>query len=190
MRVVVYEAGDRVGGVVRTERRDGYLAELGPNSLAAPSPTVSALLSELGLEPEHRRRRRPRRGTGTSSSKNKLRAAADARPRSSSPPGCSPTAPSWRCSASRWWTPATRRSRRASPTFVRRRFNQEVLDYVANPFVGGIFAGDPEQLSVRHALPQLYGLERTHGSVIKAFGGMMRARKREDDGDPASWRRR
>ena len=39
-------------------------------------------------------------------------------------------------------------------TFVRRRFNQEVLDYVANPFVAGIFAGDPEQLSVRHALPQ------------------------------------
>ena len=46
-------------------------------------------------------------------------------------------------------------------TFVRRRFNQEVLDYVANPFVAGIYAGDPEQLSVRHALPKLYGLERT-----------------------------
>ncbi len=44
--------------------------------------------------------------------------------------------------------------------FVRRRFNQEVLDYVANPFVAGVFAGDPEQLSVRHALPRLYGLER------------------------------
>ena len=58
-------------------------------------------------------------------------------------------------------------------TFVRRRFNQEVLDYVANPFVAGIFAGDPEQLSVRHALPRLHGLERTHGSVMKAFGGMM-----------------
>ena len=63
--------------------------------------------------------------------------------------------------------------------FVRRRFNQEILDYIANPFVGGIFAGDPEQLSVRHALPKLYGLERTHGSVVKAFGSMMRARKRE-----------
>ena len=66
-------------------------------------------------------------------------------------------------------------------TFVRRRFNQEILDYVANPFVAGIFAGDPEQLSVRHALPKLHGLERTHGSVIKAFGGMMRARKRDAD---------
>ena len=53
--------------------------------------------------------------------------------------------------------------------FVRRRFNQEVVDYVANPFVAGIFAGDPEQLSVRHALPQLQALERTQGSVMKAF---------------------
>jgi oxygen-dependent protoporphyrinogen oxidase len=66
-------------------------------------------------------------------------------------------------------------------TFVRRRFNQEVLDYVANPFVAGIYAGNPEQLSVRHALPRLYGLERTHGSVMKAFAGMMRTTRRQAD---------
>jgi oxygen-dependent protoporphyrinogen oxidase len=66
-------------------------------------------------------------------------------------------------------------------TFVRRRFNQEVLDYVANPFVAGIYAGNPEQLSVRHALPRFYGMERTQGSVMKALAGMMRASKREAD---------
>ncbi|MEO6056456.1 MAG: FAD-dependent oxidoreductase, partial [Gemmatimonadales bacterium] len=49
-RVVVYEAEGRVGGAIRTERRDGYLAELGPNSLAAPSPALRALLTELGLD--------------------------------------------------------------------------------------------------------------------------------------------
>jgi oxygen-dependent protoporphyrinogen oxidase len=53
--------------------------------------------------------------------------------------------------------------------FVRRRFNQEVLDYVVNPFVAGTLGGDPEQLSVRHAMPQLHALERAHGSVMKAF---------------------
>jgi oxygen-dependent protoporphyrinogen oxidase len=68
--------------------------------------------------------------------------------------------------------------------FVRRRFNQEVLDYVANPFVAGTFAGDPEQLSVRHALPQLHALERSHGSVMKAFVQMMKAR-RETGHDPS-----
>jgi oxygen-dependent protoporphyrinogen oxidase len=60
--------------------------------------------------------------------------------------------------------------------FVRRRFNQEVVDYLANPFIAGTFAGDPEQLSVRHALPQLQSLERTHGSLVKAFVQMMKGR--------------
>jgi oxygen-dependent protoporphyrinogen oxidase len=64
--------------------------------------------------------------------------------------------------------------------FVRRRFNQEILDYVATPFVGGIYAGDPEHLSMRHALPRLYGLERTHGSVTKGFAEMLRARSGGD----------
>jgi oxygen-dependent protoporphyrinogen oxidase len=45
----VYEAAPRVGGVAWTERQDGFLAETGPNSLAAPKPAAAALLSELGL---------------------------------------------------------------------------------------------------------------------------------------------
>jgi protoporphyrinogen/coproporphyrinogen III oxidase len=61
--------------------------------------------------------------------------------------------------------------------FVRRRFNQEVLDYIVNPFIAGIFAGDPEQLSVRHAVPTLHALERSHGSVMKALVQMMKARR-------------
>jgi oxygen-dependent protoporphyrinogen oxidase len=69
-------------------------------------------------------------------------------------------------------------------TFVRRRFNQEVLDYVANPFVAGIFAGDPEQLSARHALPRLHDLEHTHGSVVKALGRMMQAGRGEPGSPP------
>jgi oxygen-dependent protoporphyrinogen oxidase len=61
--------------------------------------------------------------------------------------------------------------------FVRRRFNQEIVDYIANPFVAGTFAGDPEQLSVHHAMPQLHALERAHGSVMKAYVRMMKARR-------------
>jgi oxygen-dependent protoporphyrinogen oxidase len=66
--------------------------------------------------------------------------------------------------------------------FVRRRFNQEVLDYIVNPFIAGVFAGDPEQLSVRHAIPKLHALERTHGSVMKAFVQMMKARRQAEQG--------
>jgi oxygen-dependent protoporphyrinogen oxidase len=65
--------------------------------------------------------------------------------------------------------------------YVRRRFNQEVLEYVANPFVAGIFAGDPEQLSIRYALPGVYAMEQAHGSVIKAMVQRARAKRGTDD---------
>ena len=179
VRVVVYEAGDRVGGAIRTERRGGYLAELGPNSLAAPAPALRALLAELGLEgsilPAS-----PAAANRYIVKKNKLL------PLPMSPQDLLIT---------RLLSNGAKLAVFGEPlvdagdspveesvaTFVRRRFNQEIVDYIASPFVGGIFAGDPEQLSVRHALPKLYGLERAHGSVIKAFAGMMRARKRDED---------
>ena len=179
VRVVVYEASERLGGSVRTSRSEGYLAELGPNSLSTPSPALRGLLAELGLEPSLvaaspaakkryvvRKNRllplpmSPQDFLTTRLLSNGAKLAVFGEPLVDT--GDSPVEES-------------------IATFVRRRFNQEIVDYVANPFVAGIYAGDPEQLSVRHALPKLYGLERTHGSIIKAFGGMMRARKRDAD---------
>jgi oxygen-dependent protoporphyrinogen oxidase len=173
VRVVVYEATDRVGGVVMTERREGYLAELGPNSLTAGRGRVGEVLSQLGLEAsrveaQREARRRyivrksklvplpttPSQLLTTRLLSNGAKLAIFGEPLVE--PGDSPMEES-------------------VATFVRRRFNQEVLDYVANPFVAGIFAGDPEQLSARHALPRLHDLEHTHGSVVKALGQMMRA---------------
>jgi len=57
-----------------------------------------------------------------------------------------------------------------------------VLDYIVNPFIAGVFAGDPEQLSVRHAVPKLHALERTHGSVMKTLVQMMKARRETGQG--------
>ncbi len=172
-QVVVYEATDRVGGVIRSERRDGYLAELGPNSMSAPPSEVLQLLSALGLDasrvtasPAARTRYIARRGkllpiplspselltTRLLSNSAKLAVFGEPLVDTSDSPMDESVA-----------------------AFFRRRFNQEVLDYVVNPFVAGIFAGDPEQLSVRHALPQLHTLERDHGSVVK---GLMQAAKR------------
>ncbi|MGH7536605.1 MAG: protoporphyrinogen oxidase, partial [Gemmatimonadales bacterium] len=167
VRVVLYEAGDRAGGAVLTERRDGYLAELGPNSIAGPSPRTRSLFSDLGLgesllaaSPKARHRFVVRKGKllplPTSPSQllttrllsNSAKLAVFGEPMVDA--GDSPMEES-------------------IGGFIRRRFNQEVLDYVGNPFVTGVFAGDPEQLSVRHALPRLHALERSHGSVIKAF---------------------
>lgn len=175
VRVVIYEAGDRIGGVVKSERKDGYLAELGPNSLSPPAPPLAGLLDELGLEanivtasPLARQRYIVRRGRlvrlPTTPSElltsrllsNSAKLAIFGEPLTEA--GDSPVDES-------------------VAAFVRRRFNQEVLDYLANPFVAGTFGGDPEQLSVRHAMPQLHALERAHGSVMKAYMKMMKSRR-------------
>ena len=180
-RVVVYEAAERVGGVVRTERREGYLAELGPNSMAAPQAPLRAMLIELGLEPSIVPASPVARNRYIVKKKKLL-------PLPVSPQDLLTT---------RLLSNSAKLAVFGEPlvdagdplveesvaAFVRRRFNQEVLDYVANPFVSGVFAGDPEQLAVRHALPRLYGVERTHGSVLKAFAGMMRPGK--SDGAPS-----
>ena len=174
-RVVVYEAGDRIGGSIKSERRDGYLAELGPTSMAAPSGPAAGLLSELGLEaskvtaaPDARHRFIVRRGRltrlpmspaellTTRLLSNVAKLAIFGEPLVEA--GDSPLEES-------------------VAAFIRRRFNQEVLDYIVNPFIAGIFAGDPEQLSVRHAIPKLHILERTHGSVMKALVQLMRDRR-------------
>jgi oxygen-dependent protoporphyrinogen oxidase len=70
-------------------------------------------------------------------------------------------------------------------SFVTRRLGREVNDYAVEPFVAGIYAGDPDQLSVQSAFPMLSGLEARYGSVLR---GALKARaaarrKRRDDGD-------
>jgi oxygen-dependent protoporphyrinogen oxidase len=179
-RVVVYEASDRIGGAIKSERRNGYLAELGPNSLATPSAGVAALLAELGLD------------------SRRVTAAAAARTRYIVRRGRLVRLPMSLAEllTSRLFSNSAKLAIFGEPlleasdsavdesvaAFVRRRFNQEVVDYLANPFVAGTFAGDPEQLSIRHALPQLQALERTQGSLVKAFVQMMKGHRANSQG--------
>ena len=167
-RVVVYEASERAGGVIRSERREGYLAELGPGSITPGEGSLAEVLSQLGLDGSRLEAQReahkryivrksklvplplsPAQLLTTRLLSNGAKLAIFGEPMVEA--GDSPMEES-------------------VATFVRRRFNQEVVDYVANPFVGGIYAGDPEQLSARHALPWLHDLEHTHGSVMKGLG--------------------
>ena len=57
--------------------------------------------------------------------------------------------------------------------FVRRKFGHEILEYLVTPFVSGVYAGDPEKLSLRAAFPTLEEWEREHGSILR---GAMKSR--------------
>ena len=57
---------------------------------------------------------------------------------------------------------------------VRRRMGESFLNYAVDPFISGIYAGDPEQLTTKFALPKLYQLEQDYGSFIR---GALKKRK-------------
>jgi oxygen-dependent protoporphyrinogen oxidase len=164
--VEVLEAADRIGGLVQTERRDGFLIERGPASLSQPSPEVTALLELVGLWP---RRIAPRASAANRwtvrngslvpiprsplqllrspllSPRGKLRLAGALVPHGPDPG-----------------------KEESFGTFVSRRLGREALDRLADPFQQGIFAGDPDQLSVTHAFPGLRAMEVEHGSLMRA----------------------
>jgi oxygen-dependent protoporphyrinogen oxidase len=174
LSVRVLDAAGRPGGVIATERFDGWVIESGPDALLVQKPAAVALCRELGLGDRLVSTLTPR--TAYVLREGALHAipegsflgfpiTARALLRSSlfSPAGklrmaCEVLIP-----------------RRAGAddesiaAFVRRRFGAEAADYLAEPLLAGIHAGDAEQLSMRALFPRLLDAERTSGSVIRSF---------------------
>jgi oxygen-dependent protoporphyrinogen oxidase len=176
--IQVLEATDRPGGVIRSDDRDGFLVEAGPNTIR-PSPLLERVIESLDLAAERvwandeaRRRYVVRDGrpvpipmsvagflrTDLFSTRAKLRLLAEP------------------------FIGSSEEDDESLAAFTRRRLGPEVLDYAVAPFVGGVFAGDPERLSARHAFEKLVTLEEEHGSL---FWGAVRSHDNEDDDTPS-----
>ena len=175
--VRVLEAAENPGGVISTIHENGFLFESGPQSFQL-MPELRELIRAAGLESEileadmHTPRYILRNG--------KLLLAP------MSPPALITTSLLSVGSKMRVFSEPFRRSQpSAAPDesladFVRRKFGTEILEYLAGPFVSGVFAGDPEKLSVRSAFPTMALWESEYGSVIrgamKSRGGSERVR--------------
>jgi oxygen-dependent protoporphyrinogen oxidase len=179
--VAILDAGTQAGGVIGTRRRDGFLYEAGPNSTLDTTPLINALLDELGI------------------AKERMDASAVAATRYVVRGGkliALPTSPGAFFST-RAFTVAAKLRLFGEPfiartpagveesiaAFVRRRLGKEFLDYAIDPFVAGIYAGDPERISVGAAFPRLLALEQAHGSLIK--GQIVGARERRKNKEVA-----
>ena len=64
---------------------------------------------------------------------------------------------------------------------VKRRMGQSYLDYAVDPFISGIYAGDPTKLVTKYAMPKLWKLEQEYGSFIK--GAIKKAKLPKPDRD-------
>lgn len=177
--VTVYEASDRVGGVIRSIRKDGYLAEFGPNSILETSPKISSLIRDLGLEG-----RRLYSDPGAENRYLVRYKRTIAMPASPLKFFGTPLF-SWRAKLALLREPFLPRKKddreESVAEFVVRRLCQEFLDYAINPLVSGIYAGDPARLSVQHGFPKLAALEAKYGSLIK--GQILGAKDRKKRGE-------
>lgn len=167
--VRLLEAGSRPGGVIATVERDGYRFDLGPQSFLSSEPLL-ALIDALGLKDQllHADPRAPRY----------ILVGGQLVPAPLAPPSLLKT-PLF--SAGTKWRLLTEIFRHTQPperdesiaAFVRRKFGAELLERLVGPFVSGIYAGDPEKLSLRAAFPKIHEFERQYGSVLR---GAMKSR--------------
>jgi oxygen-dependent protoporphyrinogen oxidase len=185
-RIVMYEASSQVGGPVQSIRRDGYLAEFGPNTLLETSGIISSLVNDLGIESQKL----------YASEKAKYRfIVRDGKPLAlpTSPPAFFATpvfslAAKLRLLREPFIPGAGTTKEESIAEFTRRRLGNEFLDYAIDPFISGVYAGDPEKLSVVHAIPKIYALEQRYGSLIK--GQIKGRRERKKSGVVAKDRAR
>jgi protoporphyrinogen/coproporphyrinogen III oxidase len=162
-KVLLVEKEDRLGGVIRTVSEQGFVYETGPNTGVLANPEIVELFEDLAGLCELE--------TANPLSKNR-----------------------WIWKSGQWHplpgglsdalkTPLFTRKdkfrilgeifrKKGNDPFesvadlVKRRLGESYLDYAVDPFISGIYAGDPSQLITRFALPKLYNLEQHYGSFI------------------------
>jgi oxygen-dependent protoporphyrinogen oxidase len=174
--VTLFEKSEAVGGNIQTVNVDGFKIEYAPNSLLK-SPRLVDLIKELKLDgqvlaanAENKKRYVLRDGKLRAlpmsiakmatddffSLKARLRLLREPLIKSKSPRGESVAA------------------------FFERRLGREIVEKAADPFIAGIYAGNPENLSIKAAFPRLYELERDYGSL---FVGSLRSKAEKADKD-------
>jgi len=183
--VTVYEASQRVGGVIESIREEGYLAEFGPNTILETSPRIGELVRAAGLGA---RRLDPDPKAGARYVVRYGRPVA----MPGSPVGFFTsalfTAKAKLALLREPFVPPRRDGREESVAeFVTRRLGREFLDQAIDALVAGVYAGDPYKLSVSQAFPKLGQLEARYGSLIKGqiFGAGERKRRGEVSKDRA-----
>lgn len=169
----IFEASDRVGGAIGTERRDGFLAERGPHTFMESNATLRELVDDLGLTEER---------VYASEAAHRRYMVRDGKPQAlpGSPPALLRTpAFSPRAKLALLREPFVARRDdgvdESVTMFVKRRLNRELLDYGLELLVNGVWAGDPNRLSARYAFPKMFALERDYGSLLR--GAIARSRQ-------------
>ncbi|MDQ3037809.1 MAG: protoporphyrinogen oxidase, partial [Myxococcota bacterium] len=193
LEVEVLEAGDEPGGMLRTEERDGFVIELGPDSIITDKPHALALAERLGITDRLISTNVAKRGAYVVSSGRLVRVPEGFSLIAPTSPlaflASDAVSPLARLRANLEPLIPARRGRAAGAlreeslaAFVRRRFGAELLERLAQPLVSGIYGSDAETLSLEATMPRFPTMERERGSVVRA----LREKQASAAGEPAS----
>jgi oxygen-dependent protoporphyrinogen oxidase len=170
----LFEKSDRLGGVIQTERHDGFVIEAGPDSFISIKPDASRLCQELGIGDQLI-------SSNDASRKTYILVKGKLVP---IPQGLEFMVPTriWPMATTPLFSFSTKLRMAAElfssarkdggdesvGDFVRRHFGQEMVDRVAEPLLAGVYGGNAERLSIRAVLPRFAEMERQHGSLVRA----------------------
>lgn len=173
--VTVLEKNSEVGGSMESIWEDGYMFDRGPNSGLETTPLIGTMVEDLGLQDQLMY-------ASKEGNRRYILRNDQLHPLPMNPIAFIKT---------RLFSPIAKLRLFIEPLigksndgyyqsiseFVTRRLGKEFLDYAINPFVAGVYAGNPEELSVKSAFPKLYALEEEYGGLI--IGTIKSIRKRK-----------
>lgn len=177
--VKVIEANSEVGGSMISLKDSGYLIDFGPNSGLETSPLIKTLVEDLNLKEEFTYANKA--GNKRYILKNDELFALPMNPKDFLSTKLFSTKAKLRLALEPFISKSNDGYNQSISEFVIRRLGREFLDYAINPFVAGVYAGDPDKLSVKSAFPKLYRLEELYGGLIK--GTIKGARERKKSGE-------
>jgi oxygen-dependent protoporphyrinogen oxidase len=173
--VTVLEKKNKIGGSIETVFEKGYLFDRGPNSALETTPLIEQIVNDLKLSDQFVYANR--KGNKRYILRNDILHPLPMNPGSFIKSRLFSRTGKLRLFAE----PFIGRSKdgyyQSIAEFVKRRLGQEFLDYAINPFVAGVYAGNPEDLSVKSAFPKLYALEEKYGGLIKGTIKSIKERK-------------
>jgi oxygen-dependent protoporphyrinogen oxidase len=173
--VTVLEKKNEIGGSIETVFEKGYLFDRGPNSALETTPLIEQIVHDLNLSEEFVYANR--KGNKRYILRNDVLHPLPMNPKSFIKSRLFSRRGKLRLFAEPFIGRSNDGYYQSIAEFVKRRLGQEFLDYAINPFVAGVYAGNPEDLSVKSAFPKLYALEEKYGGLIKGTIKSIKERK-------------
>ncbi|MEC7287212.1 MAG: protoporphyrinogen oxidase [Verrucomicrobiota bacterium] len=175
----ILEASDQFGGSIQSHRSGDYLAEEGPNTIQVNSSKVDNFLTSIPGYQD--------RVVAASNDSKKRFILRNGKPIGvPMGPLSAITTPLWsfsgklRALKEPFIAPICPNIEESVADFARRRLGHDIYRYTINPLIGGIYAGEPERLSLRYAFPKLYALEQKYGGILRGSIAIMRADRKSN----------